>query len=309
MYLTTQQLMTPGPPGRPSVNEPIEYGWPDVRSGLQRILCGYLLAIGLVVLGVSVVFLLVYLVITSNNLLETALDSAMILYLTAAVSFVGGLYSLFLVISGKLRCLIHVPERCGAKWLMFGSMLCLAFGPVLNTVGNLFGAHKTSRFQDPKAIQALMEGMTNFGEMLFKLEPRAYINLAGMLSSLASSVLFVLFMRQVCRCFEDGQRMRLAEFYLAFCAVVLAGTVFLFLRLVNLLQDIALPLPGAQIQLPPTLLQELETIGMAALMLAAGWLLAVVWFLLLIGSTSRAITVGLAIRRVAQRIANGRQYP
>jgi hypothetical protein len=302
MYLSTQQLMVMQPD---PVMTPMEFGWPEVRKGLHRILGGYLLAIGLVLFGAGVLGFIVYMFVTSRNVLESALDAAMILYLTAAICFLGGLYSFFLVISGKLRCLIAAPERCGAKWIMFTSILCFAFGPVLNFTSNFFISHAKTQQQDAKAVLAMMQSMQGYTQSLFKMDARAYFSLAGNLASIASTVFFVIFLRQASRCFDDGPRMRLAEFYLIFTGVVIAGTVFLVWRLVHILQDVVLPAPGSGkgFVFPPGTQRELDTLPVAGLLVGVAWLVSLLWYFMLIVSTSRGIAQGLAIRQAALQMA------
>jgi hypothetical protein len=296
MYLKTQHLVVPEEPDPHYA--PQEYGWPEVRNGLHSILAGYLISIGLVLLAAGVIAYLVYSLMTSQDMLDTVIDAAMILYLTWAVMIVGGLYSLYLVIRGKMKCLINAPERCGAKWLMFSSILFFVFGPALDILSKFVGSDAKSHSRSSKAVAALMQGMHDYSEALVELRPRAYLAVAGNLSNLMSVVLFVLFLRQVAHCFEDSARMRLAEFYLAFTALLLAGTVFLVVRLVQVLQGVPLPTPGMgqPLTLPPHVLRELQMIPMAALLLGSGWLLALVWYFLLIISTSMGIAERLHCR-------------
>jgi hypothetical protein len=150
-----------------------------------------------------------------------------------------------------------------------------------------------------------MENMENFTEEILKLEPRAYIGLAGNISSIVSTVLFVVFLRQVSRCFEDAPRMRLAEFYLGFLAIVFAGTVFLIIRLISVLSDVPLPFAkGPQFVIPPSVMRELNTLPVAGMLIGIAWLVAVLWYFGLIFSTSKGIQQGLIIRQIALRMAN-----
>jgi hypothetical protein len=303
-YLTTQQLMTPQL--EPDFIEgPAEYGWPGVRHGLHNILKGYLLALFLVLLVICSIGYIIWSVVTSNNMFETVLDAAMILYLTWGICIVGGLYSLILVISGKIHCVLNAPERCGAKWIMFGSILCFVFGPALNIVSNFVGVDSKRRPTNAKAAAMLMHDMRDFSESMVQLQPRAYLSLAGNLSSIASTALFVIFLRQVSRCFNDGPRMRLAEFYLIFNGLILAGSVWLFLRVITILRDVTLPVPGQQFALPPSVMRELNTLPLALALLGASYLLALVWYFGLIISTSKGIAQGLAVRRAALELSGG----
>src|SRR5262249_5940609 len=96
----------------------------------------------------------------------------------------------------------------------------------------------------------------------------------GDVFGMLSGIFFVLFLRAVARCFGDLGRMRVAEMYLIFGAVLTAASVYFFLH----------PL---QILAKPELL----------LALGGGWLVSGLWYLLLLISTSSCIAEGLARRR------------
>jgi hypothetical protein len=298
-YLSTQHLMTTAPD--PEVEAPPEFGWPEVRKGLHMIMGGYLVAVGVALLAVMAVAYIIYSVVTTHEIVETIFDAAMILYLTWAISILGSLYSLIMVVAGKVKCLLNAPERCGTKWLMFSAILLFLFGPALNITSNFVGVDRQSTAAQTKAVAAMMQGIHDYSEAMAKMRPRAYISLAGNLSSVASTVLFIVFLRQVARCFDDGPRMRLAEFYLLFNALVLAGTLYLGYRLFQLLKDIPLPAPGAlaQFDLPPALMREFQTLPIALLMLGACWLVSLLWYFGLIISTSRGIAQGIGIQEAA----------
>jgi hypothetical protein len=286
------------------VEGPAEFGWPGVRTGLHNILKGYLMALFLVILVFCSFAYIIWSVVTSNNMFETVLDAAMILYLTWGICIVGGLWSLILVVSGKIQCVLNAPERCGAKWIMFGSILCFVFGPALNIVSNFVGVDsKRKAPPNAKAAAVLMHDLSDLSQSMVQLQPRAYLSLAGHLSSIASTVLFVIFLRQVARCFHDGPRMRLAEFYLLFNALLLAGSIWLFLHVVNILKDTVLPVLGPGFVLPPSIMRELQTLPVAVALLGGSYLLALVWYFGLIISTSNGIAQGLAVRRAAVEIS------
>jgi hypothetical protein len=299
MYLSTQQLLTTGPD--PEVEGPPEFGWPEVRKGLHLIMGGYLVAVGVVLLAVAAIGYIIYSVITTTEIVDTIFDAAMILYLTWAISIVGGLYSLILVVTGKVKCLINAPERCGAKWLMFCAILTFIFGPALNILSNFVGVDRKNREGQTKAVAAMMQGIQDYSEAMAQMRPRAYISLAGNLSSIASTVMFILFLRQVARCFDDGPRMRLAEFYLIFNALVLAVTVHIGYRIFHLLRDMPLPAMGAagHLNIPPVVMRELQTLPVAFLLLLACWLMSLVWYFGLIVSASRGIAQGIGIQEAA----------
>jgi hypothetical protein len=273
MHLTTHAYTIP--PAQPELMEPIEYGWPGVRNGLHSILIGYLIIVGM---GILAALLAWYVIMTAmyGETVAAFLDLAMVLYAGLGILFLLGLSSLTFIVKGNIACLINAPERCGARWLMFSSTLCVIVGPALNFASGFVGARPKRPPAQVKleAAAEVNQALRAYADSLKMRDARAYTGLVGDVSSLLSGVFFVLFLRAVARCFNDVGRMRIAEAYLIFGAVLFGLSVYLFL---NPLQALA----------NPTLL----------LALGGGWLLSVVWYLLLLISISFCIAEGLARRR------------
>jgi hypothetical protein len=277
-----------------------EFGWPEVRTGLHKILKGYLVsfcAFLLILLGV--VFVTVEAV--KGQMFDAVIDAAMLTYFGAGVVFLMGLYSLMLLVTGKLRCLISVPETKGAKWMMFLCMLCFVACPAMDFLSSavprkippekvrelLLKSPLMNRKALPEGprkgdevIQMLNE-VRDFAISLSFLDGRAYLALAGLLSGLLSTTFFVLFLRAVAGCFEDSARQRFAELYLAFSTLLLVATVYVFFN-------------------PPSRVEELPALF---LVLAGGWLVTGIWYILLIISASMGIAQGLALRQVRAELA------
>jgi hypothetical protein len=276
MNLATKDYMIGEPP--PEVTGPMELGWPAVRKGLHSILFGYLLSVGMVLFAVALALYVVFMVMQAKKVAEF-IDAALLIYAGISILFLMGLASLSFIIKGNICCLLNAPERCGARWLMFASTLCVVVGPALNVVAGFVGgsappaaAATTTTSND--AAAEVSAALRSYGESLKVLDGRAYVALTGNVANLLSGVFFVLFLRAVARCFNDLGRMRVAETYLIFSGVLAAVSVYFFLHPMQLLA------------LPEVLLA-----------LGGGWLVAGLWYILLLVSTSTCIADGLDRRR------------
>jgi hypothetical protein len=278
MNLATRNYLTiDAPPLEPEAPEMIEFGWPAVRQGLHSILLGYLLSLGMALFAVALALLAAFSVPQVQQAGEF-LDAAMLLYFGIGVLFLMGLGSLALVIKGNVRCLVNAPERCGARWLMFASTLCVVVGPALNLVSALVLAPPKPAALTKRSCPAeeMVLALHRYGDSFLAQDTRAYVALTGGAASLLSGVFFVLFLRAVARCFDDTSRMRVTEFYLLFNGLLTAASVYCFLH-------------------PLTLLANLHF----AVALVGAWVTSALGYLLLLLNTSACIFEGLARRRPA----------
>lgn len=303
MHLSMQSYIAEEPLAL--TNEPIEYGWPDVRNGLHKILLGYLVWFGAMLLLALAVAYVVHQALTKTAL-EAAIDAGMIIFFGYGVMILLGLWSILLVIAGKLRCLISVPERAGAKWLMFSSMLCFLMSPALQFAASFVptkvppekimavaqekGILVDGRFNVPgngKAknddVMASVTNMRDFFISIFFVDPKAYVVIAGMVAGLLHSVFFVLFLRAVARCFGDVARKRCTELYLLYSALLLVATGYVVMH-------------------PPKTFRDVPVL---VLVLLAGWLVSLIWYLVLIVTMSLGIARGLELRKMEGRLAMG----
>ena len=93
--------------------------WPDVRSGLARIVAGYLLIIFGNGLGV---FLVLFAIFhghllpdfnKANGWYKICLVLGMVL-----LGVINIIAYVFFILVGHWRCILNVPDRCGARWMM-----------------------------------------------------------------------------------------------------------------------------------------------------------------------------------------------
>jgi hypothetical protein len=192
-----------------------ELGWTEVRRGLGLILRGYFLIIGgAILLGAAIAIVL---------MLDPK-DRAKIPWQVREVGpFLGlalfgiiCLYAYGCIIVGHWRCLMNVPERRGARWLMFGCLTCILAGPALN-----FAAGFTGVQTQPK----IERGLDGIKDIKYTTEG-AVMQFGSLAIAILGNVLFILFLRAVARCFEDAGRVLVVNLYLGFTALLLAGTIF-----------------------------------------------------------------------------------
>ncbi len=204
-------------------NEPkdpfgVEYGWREVSQALTKILLGYFV----LVVGCFAGAILLVLALHGQEmeLLPKGRNQNLIEVLITVGSLVMGLSCLLgygMIMVGKWRCLMNAPERRAAKWLMFICMLCLLVGPVMNAMFSISGAGADN-------YRALKQGREGVAEVKFDTTG-TILQLVGAAISLASTVLFVLFLRAVGSCFNSKILVSGTHLYLLYLALLVGGTV------------------------------------------------------------------------------------
>lgn len=230
-----------------------------MRSGLGLILRGWVLMIASFFLAA---FAIVMIFGRSSaggfKLGENSRD--LCLFLTAGFLVLAWVYSYGCIIVGHWRCLMNAPERRGAKWLMFACMTCILAVPTLNFASGTSGLRRQP---------VIKRGLEDVGQVEFTSAGKI-MSAASLGCEVLSTVLFMLFLRAVGRCFDDRACTHLVDLYLGLLAVmVVSTTMFLF---------------GG---LKPAVL------AMLALPLLAGWGLCFAGYLALLGVIRGGIRRGL----------------
>jgi hypothetical protein len=256
-------------------------GWEEVTKGLLGILAGYAVSIVSVAAVVALVLSVVAEVGGPTALsAKQSGDAATVLYVGAGILFLTSLLSLALILRGQWRCLMNAPEHCGAKWLMFASMLCVVAGPTMGTLSGFATDAPTppvqaqARATKPKGPMPAPDRVKHYREAVATDNAAGYMRLASALVNLLSTVFFVLFLRGVALAFDDQLRTRIVEFYLLFFGLVVGASALVVVD------------PSWLITLPEVLL-----------LLAGGWVLCFVGYFLLILNTCACISAGLARQR------------
>lgn len=245
-------------------------GLRDLRKGLNCVLLGYLCTAAAILGAAGIVW---YLIVqtTGTSQARIAADQASVVIFTLALLLpLTGLGSLVLVVRGKWLCLMSAPEQCHAKWMMFMSILCILAGPLLNWGTLILKDDKPTgrgRPANSMSVARIQYEIDSYKDGLPELSTRGYVKLAGKGIGLLSGVFFVLFLRAMAQSWGSWVGARLAELYLLFVAVLVAGVVVLIRN------------PSYLLQRPQLLLG-----------LGAGWLLSVLWYFGLILSTSIGIS-------------------
>ncbi len=254
-YVPQEQLNQPDP----------TIGLPELRRGLWLVVMGYLSMIALLVgAGLGLWYAFSESTAASGSR-QSAEDLEVILFAGAMVFLLLGLGSIVLVVRGKWICLMHAPETFHAKWFMFGAIVCILTGPVLNFGSSLIGESAQNSARKSKAARVtavIRRDYEEYKKGVPTLDTRGWTKVAGDIAGVLSSVFFVLFLRAVALCWGYQGRARFAELYLVFLAVLIAGIVVLIRN------------PTYMIHRPQLLLG-----------LAGGWLLSGVWYFLLIIAT------------------------
>jgi hypothetical protein len=197
------------------------FGLKELSKALLALLMNYLLLIFVVAAAVAtIVFVIVG--VKAGKLARG--DAGTILLAGFGVVFLALIFTGWAVLRNKWRCLLNAPERGGAKWWMFASMLCLFATPALNTTCGLMGGYTAkTRAQQ---IQAL-ENMTaeKYMESLKTGDGYAYMRLAGAVIGPLGGIFFILFLRAVALTIQSWVLARLAELHLVVDVLTLVGSL------------------------------------------------------------------------------------
>jgi hypothetical protein len=274
MALVSQQYMAV--PEDPELAA--ETGWPDVRKALLRILIGYLLSI---VCFVELGCVVAYLVIchpAKPTAKEVTAGEA--IAMTGVLVFILGQgWSVRMVIGGAWTCLLRSPERCQAKWLMFATILFVLAGPISGFFSGMLLINAPRPKHEAVAADdgTVVSRVRNLDRYLDREHISTVSGLLQIIShilSMMSTLLFLLYLRQVGRCWENEICVRLVDLYLLFVGLLIAAGIGLLSFAPNMLAQAAI------------------TLG-----LGAGFALALVWFLFLLFMTASCISAGLASRQ------------
>jgi hypothetical protein len=258
-----------------------EFGWPEVRRGLNRILLAHLI---LLTCAGALVGLIIY---AAGQPMPKHPDKEVsavevVALLALAVMFFAMLYCLYLAVRGHWNCLMSAPERYHAKWFIFAAILFRLVSPTfgiaagflsIGTPGQRIAARSEAA---PDSATGYLRDMRQYPERVSEDSMSAYLMVASGLVSLASDVAFILFLRAVAYCFEDDLRVRLADMYLFLVVTLFVAGVVVQLTAPHLRND-----------------------PRYYLIMGAGYGLAFLWYLGLLLSTSTCIAAALAKPRAA----------
>jgi hypothetical protein len=251
----------------------VEIGLADIRKGIVRIVLGYLTLLG-GSLALAGVFGYVVYQLRDGYSRKAAEEASTILFAGVLVFGLVSLFGFACIVRGKWNCVMSAPERYHARWMMFGSILCILMGPALNVASFFIGVDKEESARLSRAKKdptVLVKELEAYKKNPKNLGTQTYIKLAGSFAGMLSTVFFVLFLRAVALCCQDRPRAILAELYLLFSGMLVAGVVLLFIN------------PTPFLNRPELLFG-----------LAAGWLFSGLWYFLLIVSTIVCISNVLA---------------
>jgi hypothetical protein len=278
MHLSTMRYLDPEPP--PSQEKPsgsVDAAWIEMTKGLLTVVAGYVLSFANVAAGIALIW-----IVTGGyrkSVVRVTGDDYTLLLAGGGVLFFTSLFSAYLLLRGKWRCVMSAPEHHGAKWLMFASMICVCAGPAMNFASGFVGA--------PEAMQAAADSHDKadasrvaalYVERLRELDTAAFMRLTGSVLGVLGPIFFVLFLRAVHGCLGSFMGARFTEMYLLFLVLLFAGSLSLLL--------------DSRVRIQADLLVAL----------AIGWVVATVWYFLLILGAVVGITAHLNAPRPPQAV-------
>ena len=166
--------------------------------------------------------------------------------------------------------MINAPDRRGARWLMFASIICVCAGPILTYSSGFVGGVKAKPQPDETRLKhGLDKSALQYAARLRQNDLGGFMRLAGSVISPFGPVFFVLFIRAVHSCLGSFVATRLTELYLLFVGLLFAASLCLLL--------------DPRVRLQTDLL----------LCIGVGWAVATVWYFLLILSAVFGLTAYL----------------
>jgi hypothetical protein len=258
MKLSTMRYLEPAPiPVSAQPRGADVLAWTEVTKGLIAVLSGYFLTFFNAVATFG-------LLLWTTQGFKTPADQVSgehftLLLLGGTALFFSSLFSSYLVLRGKWRCMINAPDARGARWFMFASLICVCAGPILDFSAGFVARPNKKPLPDEIRMKTGAERVA----ILYARELRGndlsgYMRLAASVISPLGPLFFVLFIRAMYGCLGSFLAARFTELYLLFLGLLIAGTVSLLLD------------PRVRIQMD------------LLACIAIGWVTALVWYLLLI---------------------------
>jgi hypothetical protein len=265
---TGQYLYQPKDSSHDSTNPlNLEFGWKEVAKGLSRILLGYFLMVLGWAAGGAALYYAIYAHELPSGEKVSKQSADLIVFLGFGFLGLASLVSFGLIIAGKWRCVMNAPERYAAKWLMFLCLFCLLMSPALHFAFSMSG-QGAENYQQIK--QHGKQGLSSIN--LQSLGGIMQLISTGL--GLASTVFFILFLRAVACCFQRKACLWFIHLYLVYSCLLIGASVQVVLNAQKLLAK-------------PELV----------LLLGAGWLVAVAWYVLIILTVRKTIVLGMGQMR------------
>lgn len=270
MNLSTQRYLEPAP--LPPLEKPTgsnDAAWLDLTKGLLNVIAGYVLSMLNVAGGIALIW-----ICTGGfrkPVVRVTGDDFTVLLIGSAALFFTSLFSTYLLLRGKWRCVMSAPERYGAKWLMFASMICVCVGPALNFTSGLVAQPVTMTKERLEELEKNggSKAVVQMASQLREVNLTTLMRLAGSAIGVFGPIFFVLFLRAVHNCLGSFMGARFTEMYLLFVVLLSAGSLSLLL--------------DSRVRLQVDIL----------LCLLIGWVVATAWYLLLIVGAVIGISVHL----------------
>lgn len=193
----------------------MEHGWKSVASGLSMILMAHLLWFLGLMIAVGMIIYAYFLHLDPESSKEKVFTPDMFLFFGFMALGLCSLICFFWLLIGKWRCAVNASERNGAKWLMFGCIICMLLGPAISLTVTFMGGVSSHEIVVEDDGTILVE-LTSAG---------AVMKISGAVIGLCEVIFFVLFIRSIGSVFDNSLLKSLAEFYLLFWGLLLLFTL------------------------------------------------------------------------------------
>jgi hypothetical protein len=199
-------------------------GWSDVSNGMQQVALGWGLLLGGLIMGGALFWLGTAGYPWVIRLAKGPFDQTAIVLTGLGILGLALIIGYGAILIGQWRCLMHAPERQGAKELMLVCITCIIGGSLLTLAAPFLGGVIN--------YQTLHQGFST--EELNGLErwrifqgPKL-LALLGISLVLLNGVLFTQFLRTVANCFSNHFAARNADFLTLFVGLLVGGSVGAF---------------------------------------------------------------------------------
>jgi hypothetical protein len=193
-----------------------ELCWPEVANGLSRVLIGYVVLFLGLILGIGLLVLAI--VGFQQNLKGGKPNSAFWweLYGGLGVLKIVGLISFGIIVGGQWKCVLHVTERHGARWIMFLCIACLFIGPAFQIAAGIAAWEQ---------IAELNKQPGKLGDLHLNAWTQR-LQLTGFVICTLYPLSFILFLRAVAICLRATWQLWLVNTFLLFGVIVGAASMF-----------------------------------------------------------------------------------
>ena len=199
-------------------------GWSEVSHGMRQVALGWVLVLAGSVLGGALLWLGSAGYPKVMRLGKDAPEEGDLLLVGVGVLGVSLIMGCGAILIGQWRCLMHAPQRQGAKELMLVCVTCVLVGALLILVAPFLGG-----VLNPQTLrQGLNVEELRGLERLQIFRAEKLLALVGVCLILLNGVIFTQFLRTVADCFAGRRAVLGADLFTLFVGLLAGGSVGVF---------------------------------------------------------------------------------